>query len=341
MTPSDGSKTSATIANRVIHGPRTAHPELGESRHDPQRGKGIEAMTVLTDCEAADLATLRQYLREVRARALLDSAQVAELAHWIEAGVLAADRLERGDEPAGDLADLVAIGKEARQRLIECNLRLVVSIARRYVGKGVPLLDLVQEGNLGLIRAVEGFDHTRGHRFSTYAVWWIRQAVGRAVAEKARLVRMPEQAWRDASRVTTAQNDLVQQLGREPTVDELGAAASLSDRRVRRALEWRRIPDSLDTAAADDTPDPAAAELVVLTAALRRDLGHQLAFLDDDQRAVLVLRYGFGAGHNEGSSVAEVAEVLGLAESDVRGLESTALAELRKRCRRGMKEYAA
>ncbi len=298
-------------------------------------------MTVLTDCEAADLATLRQYLREVRARALLDSAKVTELARWIEAGVLAAERLERGDEPADDLAELVAIGREARQRLIECNLRLVVSLARRYAGKGVPLLDLVQEGNLGLIRAVEGFDYTRGHRFSTYAVWWIRQAVGRAVAEKARLVRMPEQAWRDARRVTTAQNDLVQQLGREPTLDEVGAAASLSDRRVRRALEWRLIPESLDTAAADDAPDPAAAELVVLTAALRRDLGHQLAFLDDDQRAVLVLRYGFGAAHNGGSSVAEVAKALGMTESDVRRLESTGLSELRKRCRRGMKEYAA
>jgi RNA polymerase primary sigma factor len=296
-------------------------------------------MTVLTDCEAADLATLRQYLREIRVRELLDSDQVAELARWIEAGVLAAERIGQGASDP-DLAALVAVGLRARQRLIESNLRLVVSIARKYAGKGVPLLDLVQEGNLGLIRAVEGFDHTRGTRFSTYAIWWIRQAVGRAVADKARLVRMPEQAWRDSTRVVTAQHDLVQQLGRQPTLDELGAAVSLSDRRVRRALEWRVTPDSLDLRGAEDAPDPAAAELVVLTAALRRDLGHQLAFLDDDQRAVLVLRFGFG-GYDGGASAAEVAGVLGLSEQDVLTLETTALAELRRRCAAAMKDYAA
>ena len=296
-------------------------------------------MTVLTDCEAADLTALRQYLREVRARELLDGDQVAELARWIEAGVLAAECAERGDGPVDDLREVVAIGRRARQRLIESNLRLVVSIARRYVGKGVPLIDLVQEGNLGLIRAVEGFDHTRGHRFSTYAVWWIRQAVSRAVAEKARLVRMPEQAWRDAGKVVVAQQELAQRLGREPTVDELGVAAALSDRRVRRALEWRLVPDSLDTPAAADLPDPGAAELVVLSAALRRDLAHQLAFLDDDQRTVLVLRYGLGA--DQGVSVTEAADLLDLPEDTVRTLETTALTDLRRRCRRALKDYAA
>lgn len=306
-------------------------------------------MTVLTDCEAADLTTLRQYLREINTRDLLGAAEVADLARWIEAGVLAADHLHRradgsrsgamGGGSAEELREVVVIGRRARQRLIESNLRLVVSIARRYVGKGVPLVDLVQEGNLGLIRAVEGFDHTRGHRFATYAVWWIRQAVSRAVAEKARLVRMPEQAWRDAGRVVMAQQELVQALGREPTVGELGAASALSDRRVRRALEWRLVPDSLDTPAAADLPDPVAAEVVVLSAALRRDLTHQLAFLDDDQRAVLVLRYGLGAEH--GASAAEVAAVLGRTETEVHTLEATALADLRHRCRRAMPDYAA
>lgn len=296
-------------------------------------------MTVLTDCDAADLAALQHYLREIRARDLLETEQVAELAHWIEAGVLAAERLEQGASDP-DLAALVAVGTAARRRLIECNLRLVVSIARRYSGKGVPLLDLVQEGNLGLIRAVEGFDHTRGTRFSTYAIWWIRQAVGRAVAAKARLVRMPEQAWRDATRVTSVQHDLVQQLGRQPTLDELGAATALSNLRVRRALEWRMPPESLDLRGAEETPDPVAAETVVLTAALRRDLGHQLAFLDDEERVVLVLRYGFGREHG-GASVAEVAGVLGTTEREVRQLETTALEQLRRRCAIGMKEYAA
>jgi RNA polymerase sigma factor (sigma-70 family) len=296
-------------------------------------------MTMLSDCEPADVETLRRYLRDIARHDLLDTEQVAELAWWVEAGVLAGERLDQGArEP--DLRALVAAGDRARQRLIECNLRLVVAVARGYAGKGVSLLDLVQEGNIGLIRAVEGFDHTRGTRFSTYAIWWIRQAVSRAIADKARLIRMPEQAFRDATLVATTQQDLAQQLGRLPSLDELGAAAAMSATRVRRALEWRRVPESLDLAGSEDAADPEAGELVVLTAGLRRDLGRQLAFLDDRERAVLALRFGL-AGGGTGASVADVAAALGLDPAAVRTAEAAALASLRRRCAVDLREYAA
>src|SRR6266545_3314989 len=297
-------------------------------------------MTTLTDCEPADLEAMRSYLREIGGHDLLKPEEVRELAYWVEAGVLAAERLGHGGRDP-DLLAVVAVGDQARERLVACNLKLVVSIARKYVGQGVPLLDLVQEGNIGLLRAVEGFDFTRGNRFSTYAIWWIRQAVARAVADKARLIRMPEQACRDAGRVGAVQQELAQLLGRQPTLDELGAATDLSGMRVRRALEWRTAPHSLDLAGPDDTPDPAA-ERVVLAAALRRDLGLRLAFLDDDQRAVLTLRFGLaGTGGGGGASVAEVEAALGLAADRVRSIEDEALEELRRRCATGMEEYAA
>ncbi len=295
-------------------------------------------MTMLADCDPADLDTLRRYLRDIAGHELLEPGEVTELARWIEAGVLAAEHVGRGSTDP-DLVALTEIGERARQRLIECNLRLVVTVARRFAGQGVPLLDLVQEGNLGLIRAVEGFDFTRGHRFSTYAMWWIRQAVSRAVADKARLIRMPEQACRDAARVAAAQQELAQRLGRQPSLDELGAAVDISGMRVRRALEWRTSPESLDGIGSDDQPDPAAAERVVLTAAVRRDLNHRLAFLDDDQRAVLALRFGLTGG--TGGSTAEIAALLGLDQGAVETLEAEGLTQLRHHCATGMEEYAA
>jgi RNA polymerase primary sigma factor len=296
-------------------------------------------MTMLSDCEPADVETLRQYLRDIARHDLLDPGQVTELAWWVEAGVLAGERLDQGArEP--DLLALVAVGDQARQRLIECNLRLVVSVARGYAGKGVSLLDLVQEGNIGLIRAVEGFDHTRGTRFSTYAIWWIRQAVSRAIADKARLIRMPEQAFRDATLVASTQQDLAQQLGRQPSLDELAGASGMSAGRIRRAIEWRTVPASLDLVGSEDAIDTEAGEVVVLTAGLRRDLGYQLAFLDDRERAVLALRFGL-AGGGSGATVAEVAAVLGIDDAAVLTAEAEGLARLRRRCAVDLREYAA
>jgi RNA polymerase primary sigma factor len=292
-------------------------------------------MTTLLDCEPADVDTLVTYLRGIGRRPLLTVDQVSELARWIEAGQLAAERVTHGDNDP-DVAAVAELGEQARLRLIESNLRLVVSIAKRYTGQGVSLLDLVQEGNLGLMRAVERFDHQLGHRFSTYAVWWIRQAVGRAVSEKARLVRMPAQAYIDANRVAAARRELTQRLGREPSTAELASASALPPRRVERANAWRVFPESLDNVDADE---PVSDDAVVLTAAVRRDIRHQLEFLSDTSRAVLALRYGLDGSPD--ASPEEVGEILQMSLEAVRAAEKQALRELRKRCAIDLREYAA
>jgi RNA polymerase primary sigma factor len=158
------------------------------------------------DCEPADITALVAYLRDIGQHELLTLEEVNEHSYWIEAGLLAAERLagDPGRHDPRDLQKVVALGRHSWQRMIEGNLRLVVSLARRYGGKGISLLDLIQEGNIGLMRAVERFDHRLGHRFSTYAIWWIRQSIGRAISDRSRLVRMPAQAYADASRVASA-----------------------------------------------------------------------------------------------------------------------------------------
>jgi RNA polymerase primary sigma factor len=287
------------------------------------------------DCEPADVDALVSYLREIGRHKLLDAEEVVELAHWAEAGVLAAERVAAGD-PAPDLVLVAQAGERARRKLIESNLRLVVSMARRYSGHGMSLLDLIQEGNVGLIRAVERFDHRRGYRFSTYATWWIRQAISRAVSERARLVRMPAQAFTDASRVASARRELTQRFGRDPSPEELAEAAAMSVSRVERAQQWRLPPEPLDDAdehALEDGEAPVAA------AELRRDLRHQLEFLPERERAVLALRYGL-AGIPR-ASPDEIAEALELTAAQARALETKALRRLRIRCATGMREYAA
>src|SRR3954468_14529805 len=206
------------------------------------------------DCEPADVTALVAYLREIGRHELLTLEEVYEHSHWIEAGVLAAERLATGPAPydAAELQQVVALGRRSWRRMIESNLRLVVTIARRYTGKGISLLDLIQEGNIGLIRAVERFDHRLGPRFSTYAIWWIRQSIGRAISDRSRLVRMPAQAYTDSSRVASPRHDHPQRLGREPTKPELPDATGLTIARVERAQAWRQHPETLDL---DDT-DP-------------------------------------------------------------------------------------
>jgi RNA polymerase primary sigma factor len=287
------------------------------------------------DCEPADMNALVTYLREIGRHELLTFEEVNELSYWMEAGLLAAERVGQGD-PDPDLPVVVELGTRARRRMIECNLRLVVSLAKRYTGKGISLLDLIQEGNLGLMRAVERFDHQLGNRFSTYAIWWIRQAIGRAISDRSRLVRMPAQAYTDATRVATVQRELTQRLGREPSTAEIADGASLTVARVERAHAWKLRPESLDL---DESDQAVEDDDVVLLTALRRDLNYQLEFLDDLKQAVLTLRFGLG-GVAE-STVEETADQLRLAPEAVRKIEAEALRELRQRCATGLREYAA
>ncbi|TWD83012.1 RNA polymerase primary sigma factor/RNA polymerase nonessential primary-like sigma factor [Kribbella amoyensis] len=287
------------------------------------------------DCEPADMTAFVAYLRDIGRHELLTLEEVSELSSWIEAGLLATERLPvAAPAEAADLRAVVAAGESARRRMIEGNLRLVVSLAKRYTGKGISLLDLIQEGNLGLMRAVERFDHKLGHRFSTYAIWWIRQSIGRAISDRSRLVRMPAQAYADAGRVATVHRELLQRLGREPTTAELATGSSLTVARVHRAQAWKLRPQSLDLTEADQPVDD---DTLTYRAALRRDLHHQLEFLDDLHQ--LVLRYRFGLHDTSPSTVEETAAKLRLPPERVRRLEREALRSLRKRCLRTLREY--
>lgn len=290
------------------------------------------------DCEPADVTALVAYLRDIGQHELLTLEEVNEHSYWIEAGVLAADRLsgDPGRHDPGDLRQVVALGQHSWRRMIEGNLRLVVSLARRYGGKGISLLDLIQEGNIGLMRAVERFDHRRGHRFSTYAIWWIRQSIGRAISDRSRLVRMPAQAYADASRVASARQELTQELGRDPGAPELARATGLSIARIERAQAWRTQPETLDL---DDTDPVIDDDPIVLRAALRRDLAHHLQFLDDLHQTVLHRRYGLH-GHIP-STPEEIASQLGLTTAKVRALEREALRQLRRRALPQLRDYVA
>ncbi|WP_328995576.1 sigma-70 family RNA polymerase sigma factor [Kribbella sp. NBC_01245] len=292
-------------------------------------------MALPLDCEPADADALVSYLRGIGRQEVLTLEEVGELCFWIEAGLLAADRLAAGDTTA-ELPGVVLAGERARARLIEGNLRLVVSLAKRYVGQGMSPLDLIQEGNVGLMRAVERYDHRRGYRFSTYAIWWIRQAIGRAIADRSRLVRMPAQACMDSARVTTTRRELTQYLGREPNKAELADATSLSLARVERAYAWRLKPESLD---ATDVDQPVDDDRLVALAGIRRDVGHQLAFLDERAQTVLALRFGL-AGSDQ-FTLQETADALRLSMTEVKRIETAALRDLKRRCHNALREYAA
>ncbi|MDX2969637.1 sigma-70 family RNA polymerase sigma factor [Kribbella solani] len=290
------------------------------------------------DCEPADVTALVAYLRDIGQHELLTTEEVNEHSYWIEAGVLAADRLsgDPGRHDPDDLRQVVVLGQDSWRRMIEGNLRLVVSLARRYSGKGISLLDLIQEGNIGLMRAVERFDHRLGHRFSTYAIWWIRQSIGRAISDRSRLVRMPAQAYADSSRVMTSRHELTQQLGREPSTRELAMATGLTVARVERAQAWRMHPETLDLDGADPVVED---EPIVLRAALRRDIAHHLQFLDDLHISVVQHRFGLH-GHIP-CTLEETATQLDLTPERVRTLEREALRQLRRRALPQLRDYVA
>ena len=290
------------------------------------------------DCDPADVTALVAYLRDIGQHELLTLEEVNEHSYWIEAGLLAADRLssDPGRHDPADLRQVVALGQHSWRRMIEGNLRLVVSLARRYGGKGISLLDLIQEGNIGLMRAVERFDHRLGNRFSTYAIWWIRQAIGRAISDRSRLVRMPAQAYADASRVGSARHELTQELGHDPSTPELARATGLSIARIERAQAWRMHPETLDLDESDPVIDD---DPIVLGAALRRDIAYHLEFLDDLHQSVLHHRYGLH-GHIP-STPEETAAQLDLNPTRVRALEREALRQLRRRALPQLRDYVA
>jgi RNA polymerase primary sigma factor len=291
---------------------------------------------------SADL--VRVYLREIGRVALLTAADEVDLAKRVEAGVFAAERLEqleRDGELGADLRrDLLAVvgdGQRAKQRLIESNLRLVVSIAKRYAGRGLPFLDLIQEGNLGLIRAVEKFDYTRGFKFSTYASWWIRQAVSRAVADQARTIRIPVHMVETVNRILRAQRLLVQSLGRDPTAAEIAVQVDMPAERVEEIKRLAMEPVSLHSPVGEeegselgdlieDSESVPPAELVS-AGLLASHVEAVLTHLGDREREVVRMRYGLTDG--EPRTLEEVGRAFGVTRERVRQIEAKSLAKLR------------
>jgi RNA polymerase nonessential primary-like sigma factor len=288
---------------------------------------------------AADL--VRVYLNGIGRTALLTAAQEVELAKRIEAGVFAQHMLEtetRGAAPRAELQALVRDGHLAKNHLLEANLRLVVSLAKRYTGRGMPLLDLIQEGNLGLIRAVEKFDYTKGFKFSTYATWWIRQAITRGMADQGRTIRLPVHLVEQVNKLARLKRDLHQQLGREATHDELAAEVGLTPQKVADLLDHARDPVSLDmpVGSEEDAPlgdfiedgEATDAESAVISGLLHDDLRRVLGTLDDREQSVIRLRYGLDDGQPH--TLDQIGKRFGLSRERVRQIEREVMSKLRQ-----------
>ncbi|RSM70650.1 RNA polymerase subunit sigma [Kibdelosporangium aridum] len=289
---------------------------------------------------AADL--VRVYLNGIGKTALLTAAQEVDLAKRIEAGVFAQHMLETNPQlPAQrkmDLKSLIRDGHVAKNHLLEANLRLVVSLAKRYTGRGMPLLDLIQEGNLGLIRAVEKFDYTKGFKFSTYATWWIRQAITRGMADQGRTIRLPVHLVEQVNKLARIKRDLHQQLGREATHEELAKESGLSVSKVADLLDHSRDPVSLDmpVGAEEDAPlgdfiedsEATDAEGAVISGLLQDDLRRVLATLDEREQHVIRLRYGIDDGQPR--TLDQIGKRFGLSRERVRQIEREVMSKLRQ-----------
>jgi RNA polymerase primary sigma factor len=285
---------------------------------------------------------VRMYLKEIGRVPLLSMEQEKSLAMRIEAGELELQKNGTAD------SRLVADGEEAKRQLTEANLRLVVSIAKKYVGRGMLFLDLIQEGNLGLIRAVEKFDYRKGYKFSTYATWWIRQAITRALADQARTIRIPVHMVETINRLIKVSRQLLQELGREPSVEEIAEAMALTPEKVREVMKISQEPISLETPIGEEEDShlgdfiedqeavaPAEAASVML---LKEKMADVLQNLTERERKVLVLRFGLEDGHQR--TLEEVGQEFGVTRERIRQIEAKALRKLRHPSRgKALKDY--
>ncbi|WP_455755360.1 sigma-70 family RNA polymerase sigma factor [Streptomyces zaomyceticus] len=327
-------RSPAVQTQIVSQEPSTAapdeQPEIPPQRRRPDLGG---------NGPSSDL--FRQYLREIGRIPLLSAEEEVDLARRVEAGLFAEEKLantpDLDSRLAGDLDRLVVLGRIAKRKLIEANLRLVVSVAKRYVGRGLTMLDLVQEGNLGLIRAVEKFDYARGYKFSTYATWWIRQAMSRALADQARTIRVPVHVVELINRVIRVQRRMLQERGCEPTAEEVAAQLDLAPERVGEVLRLAQEPVSLhapvgeedDVALGDLIEDGDAASPVESAAflLLRRHLEDVLSTLGERERKVVQLRYGLDDGRPR--TLEEIGRIFGVTRERIRQIESKTLGKLR------------
>ena len=318
----------------------TVEPDAKALREEPE----VEIEPVIELIHDAIDDPVRMYLREIGRVSLLTGRDEVELAMAMEAGKAAF--LRRGSLAEKARVDLAAErelrqtinrGEQARRRLIEANLRLVVSVAKKYIGRGLSLLDLVQEGNIGLIRAVEKFDYRLGFKFSTYATWWIRQAITRAIADQARTIRIPVHMVETINKVTRTARRLLQELSREPTPEEIGADMGLTAERIRDIIKVSQEPVSLETPIGEEEdshlgdfiPDDSTLQPpeVATHQMLREEVEDVLASLTGRERRVLQLRFGLDDGR--GRTLEEVGKEFGVTRERVRQIEAKALRKLR------------
>ncbi|MFD9307133.1 RNA polymerase sigma factor RpoD/SigA [Streptomyces sp. NPDC060048] len=297
--------------------------------------------------EIADRDLVGMYLDEIARTPLLDAAKEVELSQIIEAGVYARQILDgsverKGKTPAQEeLEALAAEGERAKEVFIRSNLRLVVAVARRYPRSGLPLLDLIQEGNAGLVRAVEKFDYAKGFKFSTYATWWIRQAITRSIADQSRTIRLPVHLVEELGRIRRVQREFNRENGRDPEHAEIAAELETTEKRVGDVLDWARDPVSLnmgvdedgDTQFGDLLEDTSAIspEQSVLSLLRSEELEDLLGKLDQRTASIIKMRYGIDDGRER--TLTEVGKQHGLTRERIRQIEKHALLELKRMAR--------
>jgi len=355
--------TAPVVADGAVVDPKLATVVAGEAVEEVEVAEGAEPAEAADfewdeeeesealrqarkDAEmTASADSVRAYLKQIGKVALLNAEEEVDLAKRIEAGLYAAERLRQAEEAHEKLAmqvrrDLLWIvrdGERAKNHLLEANLRLVVSLAKRYTGRGMAFLDLIQEGNLGLIRAVEKFDYTKGYKFSTYATWWIRQAITRAMADQARTIRIPVHMVEVINKLGRIQRELLQDLGREPTPEELAKEMDITPDKVLEIQQYAREPISLDQTIGDegdsqlgdfieDSEAVVAVDAVSFTL-LQDQLQSVLQTLSEREAGVVKLRFGLTDGQPR--TLDEIGQVYGVTRERIRQIESKTMSKLR------------
>jgi RNA polymerase primary sigma factor len=342
------------VEDETLEEPTEDELEIGaasakeEEEENERGGKGM-SLDDLANIDTDD--TIGLYLKEVSRVPLLTAEEEVELAQRIERGRMAREELARGNVNSRrrhELRRLIEDGWNAREHLITANSRLVISVAKKYMGRGVPFLDLIQEGNIGLIRATKKFDYRRGHKFSTYATWWIRQAVTRAIADQGRTIRVPVHMGDQINKLLRVQHQLTQRLGREPSVEELAEALDVPPKKVENMIQVARRPLSLETPT-DDEEDSVLGDFIEDDEApppdetatynlLREHLEEVLNTLPPREVRILQLRYGLLDG--QAYTLEEVGRKMGVTRERVRQIEAQALSRLRHpSIRRKLRDY--
>jgi RNA polymerase primary sigma factor len=319
--------------------------QSGESVWDEEKSQALRQAR--KDAElTVSVDSVRVYLKQIGKVALLNAQEEVRLGTRIEAGIYAAERVARAEDVTDNLSPqllrdlrwIVRDGQRAKNHLLEANLRLVVSVAKRYTGRGVAFLDVIQEGNLGLIHAVEKFDYTKGYKFSTYATWWIRQAITRSMAEQARTIRIPVHLAEVINKLGAIQRTLLVELGREPTAVEVATEMDLTPEEVLALQHYAREPISLDQTIGEegdsafgdfieDSQAVVAVDVVSFTL-LRDDLRAVLATLSDREANVVRLRFGLTDGQPR--TLDQIGHLYGITRERVRQIESKTIAKLRR-----------